>query len=534
MTSETNKIAEMVNQANYAAMSYNELVTINFAYHLAVLDIKPLIEKKRVEEMERHTDAYVGLMDNYGASKAEVLALIEKKAMREVPYGPAPSKDVAEQAPTVDTEDYQQDNDESVLALPAPSKDVAEQDPTVDTQVNQDNQDNDESVLALPAPSHSIPEDVADSTQEKEPSNDTAVAVMTHQEIAERAIKLAKMSGIPDTIEVNAPYFVDYSFDYNDKGDLELHRKQGRNLKENDLESYRLAADNYYRLFLKQEVAISTIDCLVVIVESRIVVTFYNCPTDGEAQVPNIDADGNYILNMDEKALKRKKCALRKAIKYVKDNYKSEEIIERPCQERFTFKIDGRTIDCISGPVIIDEEADVLPGMLSSFETYAKFNSDRNYVMSKDNIVAATRGRHIYLLRINTPVQEKKRKTTKKVVPVNKDSVTSTEDPLIAKGVNLTKAQHGAYGVDFNAPYFIQCEFSVTGDGELLQKGMPFIKNVSGEEEFEKLKKHHLRFAKTMKAVNLISTDQYTSYFWNEGKNLCVFYYNTKGLTAAA
>ena len=43
------KLAEMVNQANYAVMSYNELVTLNFAYLLAEGDIKPLIEKKRAE-----------------------------------------------------------------------------------------------------------------------------------------------------------------------------------------------------------------------------------------------------------------------------------------------------------------------------------------------------------------------------------------------------------------------------------------------------------------------------------------------------
>ena len=150
-----------------------------------------------------------------------------------------------------------------------------------------------------------------------------------------------------------------------------------------------------------------------------------------------------------------------------------------------------------------------------------------------EKIIAATRSRHIYLLRIKIPVQEKKRKTTKKVVPVNKDTVTPTEDPLITKGVDMTKALPVGYGTDVNAPYFIQCDFSVIGDGQLLQNGKPFIKNVSGEEELGKLKRNHMRFAKTMKAVNLVSTEHYTSYFWNEGKNLSVFYYYTKGLDAA-
>ena len=47
------KMAEMVNQANYAAMSYNELVTLNFAFLLAVGEIKPLMMKKRAEENGR-------------------------------------------------------------------------------------------------------------------------------------------------------------------------------------------------------------------------------------------------------------------------------------------------------------------------------------------------------------------------------------------------------------------------------------------------------------------------------------------------
>ena len=128
----------------------------------------------------------------------------------------------------------------------------------------------------------------------------------------------------------------------------------------------------------------------------------------------------------------------------------------------------------------------------------------------------------------------KKYKTTKKIVPVTKDTVTPTEDPLIIKAVEMTKALPICNGTDVNAPFFIQCEFSVMGDGELFQTGKPFIKDVSGEEELGKIKRNHLRFAKTMKAVNPVSTERYTAYFWNEGKNLSVFYYNTKGLTAVA
>ena len=53
------KLAEMVNSANYASMSYQELVTINFAFLLAIGEVKPLMRikkdlwKQASESMER-------------------------------------------------------------------------------------------------------------------------------------------------------------------------------------------------------------------------------------------------------------------------------------------------------------------------------------------------------------------------------------------------------------------------------------------------------------------------------------------------
>lgn len=98
----------------------------------------------------------------------------------------------------------------------------------------------------------------------------------------------------------------------------------------------------------------------------------------------------------------------------------------------------------------------------------------------------------------------------------------------------MTKALPVGNGTDINAPYFIQCELSVIGEGELIQKGKPFSKNIIGDEELAKLRKNHQRFAKTMKAINPVSTDTYTAYIWNEGKNVSVFYYNTKDIVKTA
>ena len=106
--------------------------------------------------------------------------------------------------------------------------------------------------------------------------------------------------------------------------------------------------------------------------------------------------------------------------------------------------------------------------------------------------------------------------------------------PLILKAAEMTKSLQVGNGTDVNDPFFIQCEFSVIGEGELIQKGKPFSKNVSDEEELVKHRRNHLRFAKTMKAINPVSTENYTAYVWNEGKNLSVFYYNTRGLVDVA
>ena len=53
--------------------------------------------------------------------------------------------------------------------------------------------------------------------------------------------------------------------------------------------------------------------------------------------------------------------------------------------------------------------------------------------------------------------------------------------PLILKAVEMTKSLQVGNGTDVNDPFFIQCEFSVIGEGELIQKGKPFSKNVSDE-----------------------------------------------------
>ena len=242
--------------------------------------------------------------------------------------------------------------------------------------------------------------------------------------------------------------------------------------------------------------------------------------------------------------MQKKISLLKKAMKKAKElSFSDGTDISTPFYDKYKFRHCGSNVIELYGDKFrCYEDVDALSELKPAYETYSRLFS-KNYVTLSDANCVATIGESIiYLVLFNLPKQkkssvpakEKKGKAVNKTKPVTNGISASKEDPLITKAVKMTKALPVGNGTDANAPYFVQCDLSVIGDGELLQKGKPFIKNVSREEEFAKLRRNHLRFANTMKANNPISTDDYTAYFWNEGKNISVFYYNTKGLVATA
>lgn len=547
------KLAEMVNQANYAVMSYNELVTFNFAYLLAEGDITPLIEKKRAEEMERHTDEFVKLMDNYGASKDELLALIVKKALRDKPYGPTRSQKVDEQTPTANTEDYQEKG-ESVLALPAPSMIVDKQTQTVDTE---DYQDNDGSTLALPEHSLSTMDDEdepnsSDAIDEQETEGTKTEKTISldaaEKTFVDEAVEIMKTLSLPENVKSQEPYYMTCDFSCGDNGEFGHSKPFGMNMSRKDLEDFRVAYEKYIRLFAKKTVIASTDNYLAYIDGNETyTVRIYHFPEEkGYGRDPFDKNPGSYVIMTEAeiKDVKRKNNLLNQAIKKAKEySFSDETDINTPFYDRYKFSTRlGSKVDLLGDRFRCYEDTSTLSELMPAYETYATLYKNRGcVVLTKDNCVAAMDGGLIYVVLFNIPGQKKKvaanmkkGKDTQKTKPVTKEDPTPAVNPLISKAVEITKSQPVGNEVDINAPYFIQCDFSVMGDGELFQKGKPFIKDVSGEDELEKLKRNHLRFAKTMKAVNPVSTERYTAYFWNEGKNLSVFYYNTKGLTAAA
>lgn len=566
------KMAEMVNQANYAAMSYNELVTLNFAFLLAVGEIKPLMMKKRAEEMDAHTEEYVAKMNNYGASKAEIMNCLEKKAMRETPYGTSDHRDVDDQTPKEEKDN--QDKGEDVLALPehCPNTmddvDVKASLGAIDDDSTQEGEDDSESSSSEGEPHPDTPDEMVSGNDQEEakPSDDNAAGeteVLEVEEttivetkgnaLVEEAIEMMKTLPAPDDINVNAPYYVEADFAYGDTAKPGYSDPTWRNMGRKDLEDFRDASVNYEKLFLKHEVLASTNDYLIVSESGNsIKVRMYHFPEGALVKPEVVKPNGEIsyaVTETDVKEAKHKELLLKKAIKKAKEISSTIGTpANTPFYDRFTFKKNYKTVDLRGEPRRFFVDEDTLPIIMSSFETYARLFQEGYMTLSKDNCVAATgSGNTIYVVLFNIPVKKKERKPRRKSEPAIKNvskpemkesktsssSAQSVNTPIL-NAVEMTKSLPLSDGTDNNAPYFVQREFIITESGDVVPRARPFSKNVSGEDELAGHRRSHCRFAKTMKASAVVSTDEYTAYIWNEGKNITVFYYNTRGLADAA
>ena len=116
---------------------------------------------------------------------------------------------------------------------------------------------------------------------------------------------------------------------------------------------------------------------------------------------------------------------------------------------------------------------------------------------------------------------------------VPEKDVVSDEQRLIEKAVEMAKSRGVGMMTDGNAPYFVQDEFKVTEKGELERAIRPFSRNIR-LDEFDSFKESHRKRAQTYKASYVSCTDDYTAYIIDEGKTVCVFYYNTKGMATTA
>ena len=97
----------------------------------------------------------------------------------------------------------------------------------------------------------------------------------------------------------------------------------------------------------------------------------------------------------------------------------------------------------------------------------------------------------------------------------------------------MTRERPVGSSIDVNKPYSVQQNYIITNSGGLFRDGKAFSTNLS-VEMIDKNKTLHKKFARTMKASALVSTDDYTAYIWDEGKKLSVFYYNSKNKATSA
>ena len=499
------------------------------------------------------TRVYVTAMNGYDATREEILACLETVGMNEnhmLSFQHNPD----DKTPPVNV-DTCQATGERTLSLPEPGEDNMDD---IDVNANwdvlagdatQEDEDSESSSSSEGEPRSGVlkEKDSRDDHIEAESSDDkvaggtedieaeeTTNAETRENTLVEEAIEMMRALPAPEDVNVNAPYYVEAIFAYGDTANPGYSNPKWRNMGRKDLEDFRDASLNYEKLFLKHEVVLSTDDYLIVNESmNSIKVRMYHFPEGGLAETEAAKQYGGicYTVNETEvKEVKFKESLLKKAIKKAKEISSTIGVqADIPFYDRFTFKKDYKQVELRGEPRRFLEDAENLPIIMSSFETYARLLNEGSVVLSKDNCVAATAlGETIYVVLFNIPSQKKKRGVRKKSEPAAKDNSVPEEHPLITKAVEMTKALPVGKSTDANDPYVIQYNLAITEDGVLIPRGNPFSKNVKDREELVKERRNHERFAKRLKANYLVSNDNYTAFFWNDSKSLMVFYYNAK------
>ena len=558
------KPAEMANSANYAAMNYGELLNTKNAFTWAIgFHIDPLLKTKRLEEMEKITRAYVTAMNGYDATREEIIVCLEKVGMKENHMFSSPRKDG--QMSSVKTDNRQNDV-KSHLALPEPEStqgaldvNAIQESPEGDSSENDEAAEDDSAASSPEGDSNSVvskntdcvdkqmepkSEDVVDApaTNEQE-SSDTIFMTPGEQDYVEEALETLKALPAPNYIDVKAPYYVETIFAYGDSEKPGYSDPSWRNMGKTDLEAFRSASENYEKLFLKHEVLASTDDYLVINESmNSIRVRLYHFPEQDHEGAESITPDYDGLQELSEDEIKwRKKWIthMKKAIKQAKElSFSDGTDANTPFYDRYKFGRDGKILNLCGDRVRCYEDADTLSELMPSLETYARLFKKRSLVVAKDNCVANVFNGIICLVLFNIPSQKKRRSETKKSKPVTMEesvpvelevsessSPAQGESKLILEAVEMTRELPTTKGITGNSSYSIQQNFIITKDGHLFYEGKPFITTISNEM-LNKNKALHRKFARTMKASAIVSTDDCTAYIWNEGRSLTVFYYS--------
>ena len=497
------ELAEMVNSTNFAEMTYRELrETKDSLLWAANHRIDPLLETKRHNEMVALSSFYLDSISIFHATRSEIISCLDEAGMVE-DHTFSSYKDVYDQTPTTNVENNQ-DKDECILALPKAKNTPGDYDKNADLESrDSDTAENDE---------------VAPATNEQE-SGDTIPMTPGEHDLVDEALDVLKTLPAPDDIDVNTPYFVEAIFAYGDSSKPGYSNPKWRNMGMKDLEAFRLASEKYEKLFQKHDVLASTDDYLVVNESlNSIKVRMYHFPAESREGADNNSGKRKKM------GPKKKRDLLKEAIKQAKDSSFSDETDTNvPFYDRYKFRAKDDNLELIN-MVRCYEDAETLSELLPAFETYASLFQKEPVTVSKDNCVANMLCNEICLVLFNIPSKKKKRGAMKKSVPVAKDNSVPDENPLITKAVEMTRTLPVNKTTDKNEPYFIQCDFSVTGNGDLFP-GRTFSRNVDSLEKYRTI---HQKCATKFMATQVSFTDDYTAYMWSGDKTISVFYYNAK------
>lgn len=376
----TMTLAEMANNTNYAAMNYAQLTELNLALLLAVGQIKTLIPIKRREEMEAVTKTYVTVMNGYCATKDEILDCILKEGqLKDKSVFNMDSRDVDDQEESVVTPDEKMANGGTLPALPEATQSGSAESGDVPAQDNNNPDD---------------PQNGKSDLPEKK-----------GQAIIEQAIKDAMARPIKEAIDTNKAYFIDYSYEINENGELARRNSYGHNLDSAAFEEFKSVGEKYMKYFKKEGVIEMTDDYLVFKTSDIIIVRIYhaadeNC--DGEEHVES--SSYNLISDDEEKKMKAKKRAImKKAIKKAKEDALEGEDANRPYLYKCALQ-HGKGFLFINRRLPKQyEDAETLVEMKSAVDVYAKHYDSHAEVMSTEDGIAVMRENMVEVIIFNIP-----------------------------------------------------------------------------------------------------------------------------------
>ena len=407
----------------------------------------------------------------------------------------------------------------------------------------------------------------------KESDKDEAAKEEKKRNLLKEAIKQAKESSFSDETDTNVPFYDRYKFKAKDDN-LELINMVRYYEDAETLSELLPAFETYASLFQKEPVTVSKDNCVANMLRSEICLVLFNIPSkkkkrgaikkseptvkDDSVQeelasatqresdliikgneteaLPVVNAEAKGIINQEtpEQEDARKKLAknrrmINKAIKEAKKEAMMDET-DAPFLMKATYRIDDKHIMKTRSFPREYEEVAILTNKKSEFENWVKLYGAKTLSVNTDDCLAVMRDpssldrKVIDVVYLHIPNNKSTKIITNETEPVAKNNSVLEENPLITKAVEMTRTLPVNKTTDKNAPYFIQCDFSVTGNGDLFP-GRTFSRNV---ESLEKYRTIHQKCATKFMASQVSFTDEYTAYMWSGNKTISVFYYNAK------